>query len=1025
MPRLVAALLVYELRAVGLPDPELRVARLGLDGATIADLRLGAAGEVAADEIVVDYAPAGLVRGRVERVLLRGLRVAVRLDGTRPSLGSLDAALAALGATIEPGDGAARPPVPPFVVESARIDLATPFGPVALPFGGELGLSPAGGLAGDFALAAESGFGRLAGRLTLTLAGDAIDGRVEIAEGAIAHPALAVTAVTGEMTFSATPAGLMGATTRLRVVGLGLPTLSPAVATAVLSAEFSPSRASAAVELRDAAGEFVLTATAELDGLDGAPRLAAVANFDAPAAAAPWPLVGLPAPAAGAIRLSATLAVDLPPLAEIDAAALARPLDLLRGRAAGTARFDLAGLDWPGFVGEGAAAGALDLAVEDDALALSAAAPLRLAGTPDATGLDALDLPADLRAAAAGPLDLSVDVLTLRLRPAGDRAGLGVEAAFALKSAGPAALSGRLAGSAELDGAGRLLRFDLTEARLELAGLTVAGAVVERAALTATLAGTPAATAGAAGLDIAVRNLRVAGLAAKSLTLNAGADIALDGDRLTARLHDDGAVTAGGLTVPGLSLGTKPLRLPLHAADTAFLTVTFAAAATRLDHALAIGPVKFEARLQSDGEPLPLRVALPAVALSGTWDAVEGYRGMARLDGGRVELPAQFAAASGIAAEIALGSAAGLRAKYSAVLTHLGDPPLVVPLRLAGTAAFHGRRLDFAARLADADKRIAAEATGRHDLAAGSGRLRLDMPRLEFAPDGLKPRDLAPALAGRIDQAAGAVALAGDVTWTRGRVGADLKLLLEDLSFTTPQASVRRLNAVIAFDGLAPLSTPPGQTVAVGMIDAGLPLTDGLLTFRLEPGPKLAIANGRLQLAGGGVRVGPVTLDPAAARQELRLAVTGVDLEQVLGLVDIGGLAGTGRLSGEIPLVIEDGQLTVTDGVLTAEAPGQVSYRPDSPPDALQAGGESVSLALSALTDFRYDELRLNLDRTAGGDMVVAIHIKGINPEFYEGYPVEFNLNISGKLDQVLDRSLAGYRVPDTIRDKLMEFPQR
>ncbi|HLB80489.1 MAG TPA: YdbH domain-containing protein, partial [Dongiaceae bacterium] len=666
-----------------------------------------------------------------------------------------------------------------------------------------------------------------------------------------------------------------------------------------------------------------------------------------------------------------------------------------------------------------------NLAVEDDALVVSAPSPLRLAGTPDAAGLDPLGLPADLRAVAAGPLDLSVERLTLRLRPAGDRAELGAEAAFALKSAGLAALSGRLAGSAELDGAGRAHRFDLAEARLELAGLTVADAVVERAALTATLAGTPAAIAGAAGLDIAVRDLRVAGLAAKGLALNAGADIALDGRRLTARLRDDGAVTARGLTVPGLLLGAEPLRIPLQAADASFLTMTFAEAATRLDHALAIGPVELDARLQRNGEPLPLRVALPPLALSGAWDAVEGYRGVARLDGGRVELPAQLAAASGIAAEIAFGSAGGLRAEYRAALAHLGDPPLVVPMRLVGTAELVGGRLDFAARLADDRERIAAEASGHHDLAAGSGGLRLDMPRIAFAPGGLRPGDLAPVLAGRIDRAAGAVALAGDVSWTGGRVGADLKLLLEDLSFVTPQASVRRLNTVIAFDGLAPLSTPPGQTVAVGMIDAGLPLTDGLLTFRLEPGPRLAIADGRLRLAGGEVRVGPVTLDPAAPRQELRLAVAGVDLQQVFALADIGGLAGTGRLSGEIPLVIEDGRLIVADGVLAAEAPGQVSYRPDSPPPALQAGGESVSLALSALTDFRYDELRLNLDRAAGGDMVVAIHIKGRNPGFYEGYPVEFNLNVSGKLDQVLDRSLAGYRVPDAVRDKLIEFPRR
>jgi hypothetical protein len=37
---------------------------------------------------------------------------------------------------------------------------------------------------------------------------------------------------------------------------------------------------------------------------------------------------------------------------------------------------------------------------------------------------------------------------------------------------------------------------------------------------------------------------------------------------------------------------------------------------------------------------------------------------------------------------------------------------------------------------------------------------------------------------------------------------------------------------------------------------------------------------------------------------------------------------------------------------------------------------------------------------------------------------VEFNLNISGKLDQILDRSLAGYRIPESIRKSLGDFGQ-
>jgi hypothetical protein len=36
---------------------------------------------------------------------------------------------------------------------------------------------------------------------------------------------------------------------------------------------------------------------------------------------------------------------------------------------------------------------------------------------------------------------------------------------------------------------------------------------------------------------------------------------------------------------------------------------------------------------------------------------------------------------------------------------------------------------------------------------------------------------------------------------------------------------------------------------------------------------------------------------------------------------------------------------------------------------------------------------------------------------------VEFNLTISGKLDQILRQSLVGYTVPDVIRRELERYP--
>jgi hypothetical protein len=79
-------------------------------------------------------------------------------------------------------------------------------------------------------------------------------------------------------------------------------------------------------------------------------------------------------------------------------------------------------------------------------------------------------------------------------------------------------------------------------------------------------------------------------------------------------------------------------------------------------------------------------------------------------------------------------------------------------------------------------------------------------------------------------------------------------------------------------------------------------------------------------------------------------------------------------------------------------------------------------MALQALSNFQYNELTLTLDREPGGDTVALLHVKGQNPNFYDGYPVELNLNISGKLDQILDRGLQGYRIPETIRERLGDF---
>jgi hypothetical protein len=167
-----------------------------------------------------------------------------------------------------------------------------------------------------------------------------------------------------------------------------------------------------------------------------------------------------------------------------------------------------------------------------------------------------------------------------------------------------------------------------------------------------------------------------------------------------------------------------------------------------------------------------------------------------------------------------------------------------------------------------------------------------------------------------------------------------------------------------------------------------------------------------------------VAIDLADPHADLVLGVEEVDLARLLQLAQIEGLTGTGSLSGRIPVSIAGDAVVIRDATLAATGAGSLRYAPATTPSALVGAGANMDMALQALNNFQYSVLTLTVNRESGGETAALMHVKGSNPDFYGGYPVELNLNISGKLDQILDRSLAGYRIPENIRKNLGDFAQ-
>ena len=593
-----------------------------------------------------------------------------------------------------------------------------------------------------------------------------------------------------------------------------------------------------------------------------------------------------------------------------------------------------------------------------------------------------------------------------------------------LATAGPQ-LDATFGTTVALDPHWRMRELVVRDGKIDVRDLRVAGMRLDRGSIRVYGAGAPEAWDGALALELAGAGAPWPGLELEGATAQADLGVRLADDRLIVTPRAPAA-----LKLPELSWGDDvrvkglELRVPQNSAP--LLSAELADGRMRWQQHVRASLPAFEIVATAGKTPVQLTAEAAELALELAGDGQDLHSGRVVLGDGAVRAPAHQLRLSGIAAQVHL-SAQGLDPAQPdpvsiASITHEGAPPWFAPLRLTGSVQPAGDQVAFDLALGRPAGDVKMRVRGRHDLASAKGHAELDLPPVQFAPDRLQPSALAPALAGALEDVSGQLALRGTLGWgVRAGLGADLDLLVEDLAFSSGPARFAQVNGVIAFDRLVPPSTPPGQQLAIGLVDFGLPLTDGLLTFDLEPG-QLAVEQLRWQFAQGRIRAAPFTIGSADMRFATTLTAERLKLDEIFALAQLDGLSGEGTMHGTLPITIAGSEAVIAHGELVSDGPGWVRYRPDQPPAALEAGGENVNLLLQALENFRYKELRLTIDGRTDGEMDVGLHIAGANPDLYDGYPIEFNLNLEGALANVLRQGLAGYQIPERIREQMQGF---
>lgn len=629
---------------------------------------------------------------------------------------------------------------------------------------------------------------------------------------------------------------------------------------------------------------------------------------------------------------------------------------------------------------------------------------------------------AALRAEGRLSADLAAGGRKVALRLAYD--GSGPVHRVAAEAHGPGGATASGEARLRLDGT----RLEVEDLRLAAADWPLGAAVLRHASLSGRAAGTAQDLDGEISADLSLAG-EFPGFAAERVALDFAGPFSLHAGMLTLTPADCLRVSVAGFGAGAFAL-RRPEALCLKGRRGAPLLMLRLsgpqAGSGRIAAVAAIEALDLLWR-GADGAPLVVTGAVPELAGELAL-AAGGVPEDARLDLSRARLAvaASKLALDDLAAALVWTPAGASRWSLRAqgLGRHLARPAMIAPLRLVATAAQKQDAGPIAFTLAARDESgvLALSASGRHDPHSGSGEAEITLLPLDLAADPRRVGRLFPALAPRIEAAGGQLGGTARLGWGEGDVSGTARLSAADLAFDAGALAVAGLDAALTAREINPLLLPLDQVVTMDLLDIGVPLSEGVVRFGLLPGRELVVREASWRWAGGRLFFLPFRAHLGAGPIALVLRVEGVDLAAAVAAAKIEGLAVTGRIGGQVPLRLADGRLTIEEGELTARD-GRIAYAPQSPPAALAQSGPA-EIALAALRDFRYDRLALGLDGEIGGEMRAVLALEGHNPDFYDGHPVNFTLNLSGALATILRRSLHAYRLPDVMLRGLDDMKQ-
>lgn len=327
-------------------------------------------------------------------------------------------------------------------------------------------------------------------------------------------------------------------------------------------------------------------------------------------------------------------------------------------------------------------------------------------------------------------------------------------------------------------------------------------------------------------------------------------------------------------------------------------------------------------------------------------------------------------------------------------------------------------------RLRIADRDIVA-IKGDLNLSTTTAQIHAEIPRVQFGPGQQAFAHLFLDLPVEADVVAGSVAASADIAAemndsTGMQLSGPIEFNVERLSgFYTNTAvvdfSTDFTGELLDSGDIVSATALEGR---IASVNPGLPVENISFNYGIDSRrTTINLHDLQATIFNGALRSEGVAYNWEAPENTFTMVLERIDLRTLLDMGAYEGVQASGIISGQVPIKIAGGTVSVAEGTLHEEAPGgSIRYQSAN---AGSSGNAALDLVNQALSNYQYDSLEADVNYLPSGDLNLAVRLQGANPDMNQGQRINLNLNISDNIPSLLQSLQSSRSITDALERAL------